>query len=343
MSTAPSSESSRRESVTPLKKDPVQEFVEVIDAHDSFLVVAHSSPDGDAIGSTLAMGRILEQCGKDVEMFNQDSVPYNLSFLSGVERIQSSLEDPGRFDVTVVLDCAEEGRVGETFPTEAFGTTTVVVDHHDTFEDGFADLWVRRPDAAATGEIVYSIANRAGVDLSEPLARSIYCTLVTDTGGFRYSNTSKRTFQIAGEMLEAGVEPWKMTSKLYESQPKIRMDLLSEVLGTLEISPCGRLAFLRIEDEMMSDGSSEGTSELTDGFINYGRAIRGVEVATQMREIDGETWKISFRSKGDVDVSALATRFGGGGHRNAAGCKIEGEPAEIKTKLSEALVDILDG
>lgn len=322
-----------------LQRD-IDALLEFIQNHQRFLVVSHANPDGDAIGSTLSFGLILEQLGKEVTYYNQDDIPYNLEFLEASNRITDSIDAPDQFDVTVVLDCSEKGRVGSQIPEEAWSHPIAVIDHHDTWDGGFGDYWVHSTEAAATGELVYYIARQAGVELTDSIARCIYCTILTDTGGFRYSNTSKETFQLAGELLDAGVDPWDITAKLYENQPIDRLELLSEVLDTLELSPCGRLAFLRIERDMFEDG--ELSRDLTDGFINYGRSVRGVEVATQLREEGDDLWKISFRSKGKVDVSSLAMKFGGGGHRNAAGCQIQGTPEQIENELTEALIELLD-
>ncbi|WP_168210979.1 DHH family phosphoesterase [Persicimonas caeni] len=320
--------------------DQIERFLEVIEENERFLVVSHTSPDGDAIGSTLSMGLLLEALGKEVVFYNRDAVPYNFGFLEGADAMVTEVPADADIDVTVVLDCAEPERIGEEFPEQGWGDTIVVVDHHKTWDAEFADIYVRDVGAAATGELVYRLVVAAGVKLDKPIAEALYCCVMTDTGSFRYSNTSRTTFRIAGELIDAGVEPWRMTSHIYESNPKERLELLALVLNTLEFSHCGRLAFLRIEDEMFE---STGTGpELTDGFINYARSIRGVEVATQLREDDEDLWRVSFRSRGKVDVSELAAKFGGGGHHNAAGCRIEGTSDEIVEKLSQALVELLD-
>lgn len=321
-------------------RSEIDRLLELVDRRERFLVVSHASPDGDAIGSTLAMGLLLEKLGREVVFYNQDPAPYNFEFLPGADRLTDSIPDGFEPQVTVVLDCAEPGRVGASFPDEGWGDEVVVIDHHKTWNRDFADFYIRDVAAAATGELVYRVTVRSRAELSEDIAKNLYCCLMTDTGSFRYSNTSRTTFRIAGELIEAGVNPWEMTSHIYESEPKRRMDLLSLVLETLRMSSCGRLAFLRIEDEMF-DKTQTGP-EFTDGFINYARSIKGVEVATQLLQQGEGEWKISFRSCGMVDVSELASRFGGGGHHNAAGCAMSGESLEIEEKLSQALVDILD-
>lgn len=314
-------------------------LADLVANNQRFVVVAHHNPDGDAVGSSLAMGLLLQALSKDVVVYNRDEVPYNFQFLPGQELWRQDLDGVETPDVTILLDCAEPGRVGDTFPTHGWGREVVVIDHHKTFDPDFATLYVRDVDAAATGELVYDFAQYLNV-ATPGFAENVYCCVMTDTGSFRYSNTSQRTFTIAGELVASGVDPWHMTSNVYESQPLQRLALLGEVLQTLQISSDGRLAFLRVEASMLT--ATGATFEMIDGFINYARSIQGVEVATQLKESDGDEWSVSFRSRGAVDVSKLAARFGGGGHHNAAGCVMRGQPDELQAQLAAALTELLD-
>ncbi len=320
-------------------RERLDAFEALVNDNEHFLVVAHASPDGDAVGSTLALSLLLQEQGKKVTTYNRDPVPYNFEFLPGVESWRTDLDDLSHVDVTVLLDCAMPSRIGEEFPAHGWGDTVAVIDHHATWDPDFADLYLRDPDAAATGEVLYRLAVRYG-EISLDVARNLYCCLMTDTGSFRYSNTSRTAFRIAGELVERGVEPWEMSTEVYENQPQERLELLCKVLDTLSVSDDGRLAFLRVHREMAADLHID--EDLTDGFINYVRSIRGVEVAIQMREMEGDSWRVSFRSRGRVDVSALAEQFGGGGHHNAAGCVIEDSPEQIERRLSQALIDLLE-
>lgn len=313
----------------------LEAVADVIASSSSFLVVSHIHPDGDAVGSTLSMGLVLDRLGKDVVFYNAHEIPYNFRFLPGSDRWVSEVPSR-RFDVTIVLDCGEPHRVGE-LPEHGWGSTVVVVDHHKTFDPDFAHVYFQDISAAATGELIFRLAEHFGV-LDHEIAQNLYCCLVTDTGSFRYSNTSQQTFSMAGALVATGVDPWYMTSNIYESQPRERLMLLGRVLNTLEFSPCGRLAFLTIQ---AADFPPATDLSLIDGFINYARSVQGVEVATQLMEADGG-WRISFRSRGAVDVSVLASRFGGGGHHNAAGCQMEGSAEDVRAQLSSALVAILD-
>lgn len=317
-------------------------FEQLVAEKEHFLVVAHTSPDGDAVGATLGLALLLLEQGKVVTVYNRDPVPFNFQFLPGADLWRTDLEGIAPVDVTVLLDCGTPGRIGEEFPEQGWGELTAVVDHHKTLDEEFADYYVHDTDASATGEILYRLAVRYG-PISKGVAKNLYCCVMTDTGSFRYSNTSRSAFRIAGELVEAGVEPWEMSCEIYENQPRERIDLLCKVLSTLSVSSGGRLAFLHVEKEMVDSlNGDDSLEELTDGFINYARSIAGVEVATQMRELGDGSWRVSFRSRGKVDVSALAERFGGGGHFNAAGCVIDAEPEEIERQLSDALVELLD-
>ncbi len=314
-------------------------LADLVDRSETFVVAAHHNPDGDAVGSSLAMGLLLESLGKRVVVYNRDEIPYNFRFLPGGHLWTRAADALARPDVTVLLDCGEPGRVGDKFPAIGWGADVVVIDHHKTYDPNFATLYVRDVSAAATGEILYDFAQHLGVS-APGFAENVYCCLMTDTGSFRYSNTSKRTFTIAGELVAAGVDPWHMTSNIYESQPIERLALLARVLETLSLSPDGRLAFLRVELGMLTDTGA--TSEMIDGFINYARSIRGVEVATQLKQISADTWSVSFRSRGLVDVAQLAGKFGGGGHYNAAGCQMTGALDDLERQLSDALTEMLD-
>ncbi len=306
------------------------------------LVVAHERPDGDAVGSALAAYHLLSAMGKQVRVYNEDAIPYNFTFLPGADQWQTSLDEATLdHQLLILLDCAERHRAGARLAPRAWACEhVVVIDHHKSYDPTLAHLYVRDAAACATGAVLYRIATRAQVSMSLALAQCLYCCVMTDTGGFRYASTTPEAMRIAAALLEAGVEPWPMTSRIYEDQPVARLQLLSRVLQTLTLSPCGRLAFLRIDDATLA--SVGAPLELAEGFINYARGVRGVELATQLREDGPNRWRVSFRSRGVVDASALAERFGGGGHHNAAACVMEGAPDEVEARLSAALVALLD-
>ena len=195
------------------------------------------------------------------------------------------------------------------------------IDHHLHCER-FGAINLIDSGAAATGALIHRIIKAAGHTVDYDVALCIYTAVITDTGSFRYSNANPEAFAIAGEMVACGVNTWFVAERLYESQPRKRLELLALALATLTMSPRGDVACITVTLEMYRKTGTD--AELTDGFVNYPRSIRGVEVAVFFREIQPDLYKVGFRSKGKVDVSALSAEFGGGGHHNAAGCVVTG-------------------
>jgi len=217
--------------------------------------------------------------------------------------------------------------------------TVINIDHHVTNKK-FGDINHIDVNAAAVGEMIYALARELGCEISLEIAENIYCALMTDTGSFRYSNTSPSAFRLAGDLVELGVDPWKMSSNLYENQPVERMYMLSRVLQTLEVSTCGRFAILMLTRKMLR--SIPISSDYVDGFINYTRSIRGVEIGIMIRALSKRRYKVSFRSRGNISVAELGERFGGGGHHNAAGCRIDGKLSDVIQKVKQTVTTWLD-
>ncbi len=299
------------------------------------LFTMHRGPDGDALGSALALACALREAGRDVTVYTPDELPYNFRFLCGADRVVRALPEGAAFDATV---CTDSGAKDRLPPLPAETGVLLNLDHHITTEP-FGDINYVDPEAAAVGVLVYKIIKSLGLQISQNAAECIYASILADTGCFRYSSTDPESLRIAAEMLEAGVSPWEMTVRVYEQQPVARMHLLADVLKTLEVAPSGKLATLIVTNDMIA---KTGTHlDLTDGFINYARSIDGVEVAACLREphvANGKpaetAWRVSFRSRGNVDVAAIAQRFGGGGHKNAAGCTVPGELAEVRARIA---------
>jgi phosphoesterase RecJ-like protein len=315
-------------------------LAELIADNHRFLVVAHLQPDGDALASTLALCHLLWSLGKEAVPFNVDPAPFNFAFLDGADKLQGSLPEDAHFDCTVVLDCAQPERVGANFPAQGWGDKVAVIDHHQTWDPDFAQVYVRDTGAAAVGEMIYRLGLVTQAPTGTPFDRCCYASIVSDTGGFRYGKTSKTTFRIASDLVDRGVNPWDINSNIYENEPLARLRLLSRVLDTLTLSSCGRLAFLTLDQDMIREtGVSQ---DMIDGFINYARSVRGVEVAIQMREVVPGRYRLSFRSRGRVNVASLAEAFGGGGHKNAAGCEVQGDAATIQRQLADRLHELLE-
>jgi len=301
------------------------------------LCVLHPGPDGDAAGSSLGLGLALRERGKDVTFFCTTDLPYNLGILSGLAPIVREIPAEASFDATVICDVGSSKRVGPGLPPKERRGIYVNIDHHLTSDD-FGDINYVDADAAAVGVLIHRILKTLGHPLSKPVATALYVSVLTDTGSFRYSSTNPEALRVTADLVQAGADPWEISSSIYEQQPVERFHLLREVLNTLHVSPDGLFACITVSHAMKE--ATRSRSELTDGFINFARSIRGVEVAAQLSEPapgSGDPWYISFRSLGKANVAGVSAEFGGGGHHNAAGCSISGSQDEVQQKVGEAV------
>jgi phosphoesterase RecJ-like protein len=304
----------------------ITKILREIEANTSFLVTTHEGPDGDAVGSTMALTSFLRALGKDVTLYYCDQIPDTYRFLPLTDMLVHAIPDR-TYDVCFVLDAGELKRAGEEIAAfRGFGKI-INIDHHPYSED-FGDLNYVDPSASATGALIYRIMKTAGYAIDYDTALCLYVAIVTDTGSFRYSNADPEAFQVSGELVAIGINPWSVAEKLYESQPLKRLELLALALSTLTVSKTGEFASISVTLDMYQ--KTGASSELTDGFVNYPRSIHGVEVSVFFREIKTGAYKVSFRSKGKVNVSSLAMAFGGGGHHNAAGCTLLGSLDEVR-------------
>jgi phosphoesterase RecJ-like protein len=302
---------------------------EEISKNRTFLITTHENPDGDAVGSTLALAGFLRKLGKEVTLYYCDPLPDIYAFLPSADTVVNSIPAV-HYDICFVLDVGELRRAGKELAEFRGIGKFINIDHHLHCEK-FGAVNLIDSEACATGALIYRIIRESGHEIDYSTALCIYTAVITDTGSFRYSNANPEAFTIAGEMVAAGVDAWNVAEKLYERQPRQRLALLALALATLEVASRGDYAAMTVTIDMFDKSGS--SPELTDGFINYPRSIRGVEVAIFFREIEPGLFKIGFRSKGKVDVSALASAFGGGGHHNAAGCTMSGTIAEVRSKV----------
>jgi len=307
-----------------------------------FLLTSHVNPDGDAIGSELALARLLRSLGKGAAVWNRDATPTIYSPLPGSERIHCGAEPPPgypeKFDGVLVLECPSPDRTGIE---EHFGALPVLnVDHHLGNQHYGAINWVDT-SAPAVGEMVFRIAQGLHAALDPEAANCLYLTLVTDTGGFRFANATPLAFEAAAALVREGAQPEQVSLWLYESQPLGSVRLLGEMLRTLEIHAGGKVSTALLTAEMFERaGAAPGDSE---GLIDHIRSIAGVEAAGLLREREDGTCKVSLRSRGEIDVERVARRGGGGGHRNAAGYALSGTPAGLRSEVAAALEAALAG
>jgi len=310
--------------------------------YDRFLIVSHIHPDGDAIGSSLGLARLVANLGKSAQVWLRDPPPSIYRPLPAAETIHLGSEAPDgfpqRFDRLIVLECPTPERTG--FAKALQEIPVFNIDHHLGNEQYGEIDWIDT-SAAAVGALVYRLARRLEAPIDPETATLLYLALVTDTGGFRFSNTSADAFELAASLVRAGACPETVSRWLHESQPAAFIRLVGETLNTLELHAGGRLATVWLDRDMVERaGAQDGDSE---GLIDFPRSIAGVDAVALMRQIDERHYKVSLRSRGAIDVEQVARRFGGGGHPNAAGFTLQGAQETLFHQTLEALTRALEG
>ncbi|NLC70503.1 MAG: bifunctional oligoribonuclease/PAP phosphatase NrnA [Desulfuromonadaceae bacterium] len=310
----------------------IRKILQLIEKNRRFLVASHRNPDGDAIASTLALGNALREMGKEVTTYNADPVPLSLSFLPGTDSMRHELEeDQFFFDVGFILDSGDLSRAGEHLAKVC--RTLVNIDHHRNSEI-FCEVNFLDPGASATGTLIYRLLKSLpGYRFTAEVASCIYTAILADTGAFRFGNTDGESFRIASEMLETGIDPAEIASQFYENQEARGLRLLARALSSLKVSEDGRVASVVVTLEEMKQTATGPVH--TDGFINYPRSIRGVDVALLFRQEGDRLFKVGFRSRKGIDVGRVAQELGGGGHTNASGASLEGTLEDVERIVLE--------
>lgn len=300
----------------------LQQTREFLLEHDDYLVVSHVQPDGDAVSSTLAVGWLLSCLGKKYSMLNEGPIPKRMEYLWHADEIINlgASEQTRKYSNVICVDCADFQRVGLTQRYFADDALIVNIDHHPT-NNGYGLVNLIKPDAAATAEILFDLLKVFGIEWDIHIATAIYTGLLTDTGGFRYANTSPKVMAAVSELLALGVKGPELAETLLEEMTLAQVKVLNRALNTLQLSPEGDIAWVHVTPQDMLDCNA--ANEDLEGIVNYPRNIRGVEVGILFKVIHEQAVKVSLRSAGKVDVAALAQTFGGGGHTRAAGARIE--------------------
>lgn len=294
---------------------------------------SHVSPDGDCLGSMLALGLALKKLGKKVFLYNPDAVPHNLDFLPGAEKVQNELPHPLPRTLCFV-DCTDLRRVNLDPSQLPEHTVILNIDHHISNLNFGTINWVK-PGASASGEIVMNLIQELGVSLDQEIATNLYTAIVTDTGSFQYSNTTAKTHRQAADLMESGIDFLHIHHCIFDQKPLAQVELLRRGLTELKLYAEGQLAVMTLHQEDFEEaGATEGLSE---GVINNARSIEGVEVAVLFKEIEPQKIRIGFRSNLWFNVNELAARFGGGGHKRAAGCTMETSLDEAKRSVIKAI------
>jgi bifunctional oligoribonuclease and PAP phosphatase NrnA len=302
----------------------------------TILCLGHVHPDGDVLGTLLGLGLALSAAGASVTFAGPHPVPDVLAFLPGTDRWQVWKAAPGPFDIIVMTDCPNPDR-SEGLLEGARGPRSRVlnIDHHpDNRRYGSID-WID-PSAAATGEMIFDLLTALGLPLTPAIALNLFTAVHTDTGSFRYSNTTPRTFRIAAELAAAGADPALVSDRLYQQRGRDSLVQLGTVLRRVEVSDDGQVAWLSVPRDLVPRELIE-----SEDLVSYPRSIGGVKVAVLLREEAPGTVKASLRAKGEVAVNKIAHRFGGGGHENAAGCTLSGTLEEAAASLLQAVREAL--
>jgi len=299
----------------------LQQIVDAIHARKRFVISSHSRPDGDSIGSQLAAAYALQALGKNVTIVNADQAPPPLMQFPGVPEITiaSQVEvEPGDDAAAIIMECSDLSRTGVTGLDRFF---VINIDHHPG-NTSYGQLNWFDATAAACGELVFDLVRALGAPLTREVATHIYVAILTDTGSFHYSSISPRTFDICRETLEAGVDPVMVARNVYDSNNMGRLKLFGSVLSAMQIDQSGRIAIVYLDHEMAREAG--GTYEDTEGIINLPLTVKEIQAVVFFKQSEGEEYRVSMRSKGNIDVGAVAKEFGGGGHKNAAGCTVTG-------------------
>lgn len=309
----------------------LSQVVELIDSKQRFAITSHARPDGDSLGSSLGLYWLLRALDKDPEVIMRDAVPPAYRKLPGAKDVRVTPVIDEAYDAVFVIECSDVTRPGITHLDKQF---VVNIDHHSTTALFGTINWIDST-ASAVGEMIYNLCKAIGVRVTREIAECVYTALITDTGSFHYSNTSERTFKVASELVRAGVKPAKISQAVFSSYTWSKIELLGAVLATVKRDETGRVAWMRQTLEMQARANA--SEEDSDGFVNYPLSVGCVEAVAFLKESASGVYRTSLRSKGDVNVAKVAEKFGGGGHRNAAGCTLRGTWEEAETAIVQRL------
>ena len=327
------------------RREGIERLARELRAGRSIVLTTHINADGDGCGSETALARLLAQRGMTVTIVNPTPWPSMFDFLldDGIRVLdpdRGGLDALRNADVLCVLDISDLRRLSRLADTvRALTIPRLVIDHHVPSDEPPGDEIVSDTTACATGELIFDVAEVLHLQITPQIANSLYVALVTDTGGFRFSNTSPRCHAIAGRLLAAGVEPEEMYQRIYASMPVGRLTLLREALATLEVDPDYGLTWISVAAGALEEHGVR--SEDLDGIAEHARSVAGTRMAIFFRDLGHDRVKISFRSTRGVDANEFARRFGGGGHVKAAGAMVEGSLVEVQERVIAAAREFL--
>ena len=314
----------------------LSQVVELIENKKNFGITTHVKPDGDGVGSSLGLCWILRSLGKSAEVIVRGEIPPSYRSLPGAEEIRDVERIDKDYDAVFVIECSDLSRPGIQGLENAL---TVNIDHHATSEHFGTINWIDAT-ASAVGEMIYNLCKAIGGKVTREVAECVYMALVTDTGSFHFPNTTERTLKVASELVKAGVRPASISEAVYNNYPWSRIELMRQVLNTVQRDDSGRVAWMRQTLAMRADaGAIDGDN---NGFVNIPLAARDVQAVVYMREVEPGKYRVSLRSKGNINVARVAEQLGGGGHKNAAGLRVEGDWDELEKAIVNAVKDAVE-
>jgi phosphoesterase RecJ-like protein len=321
---------------TATESDTLQRAAEEIRRRRRFVIASHVRPDGDAIGSQLAMAYALRALGKEARIVNRDPPPLPLLSFPGVADIEIAerIDDTG--DAVIVMESGDLSRTGVAGLDAGF---VINIDHHVGNTMYGAVNWFD-VSAAACGEMVFDLVRELRVPLTYEIAVHVYVAILTDTGSFHYSNISPRTFDTCRQCVEAGVNPQAVARAVFDSNSLGRLKLFGAVLRGMQLDAAGQVATLTVDEQLLADCGA--TYDDTDGLINLPLTVKGIQAVMFFKKNGRDDWRISLRSKGNIDVNAVATQFGGGGHKNASGCSATGSLDGLKALFEKRVLEQIE-
>ncbi len=319
----------------------LKKTIQALKENDNFLITAHTSLEGDALGSELAVYALLRAMGKRAVIVNDDVIPYGYEFLGAEKKIKRFVSGSiPPFDCLVIVDCSDLSRSGRVGSIDLAGKTVINIDHHIS-NQYFGDVnWVK-PDSASCSQMIYELYKRMGIRITKESATYLYVGILTDTGCFHYSNTTAATHRVAAELVGYGLDVAGIYRNINENMPLSDAEVLLKILPAMRISCGGKVAWFEVRRSVFS--GRKLSMDLSEQILHFGRSIKGVEIVVLFKENSktGNDVRVNFRSRGKTDVNRIAGIFGGGGHRTASGCTVKGNIGAVAKKVLRVVSDNL--
>ena len=308
--------------------------------HQRFAILSHVRPDGDALGSQIALTLSLQAMGKNVKTWNEDGMLEKYRFVPHADILVRPPAQPEDFDVAIALDTATQNRLGKAGEAVRSATLWINIDHHPS-NPKYGDLVYIDEHSPATGQILFELMKSEQLPMDRAIAENLFVAISTDTGSFQYPNTSARTFEIAAELVRAGVDVGNLSQQTYDNYPRRRIELLRVLLDNMRFDANGKIASFSLSRKLAAEVGAE--PEDNEGLIDHLRAIQGVIVAVFFEELPEGKVRVSMRSKSEAaDVCAICQKFGGGGHKLAAGARVRGSLTEVQERVLKEICHVID-